>query len=125
MQQASAPNARQQICVQIVLHCGDAETRVGTFFQFPSTPICRRGYNMIPRKPREGHRETTMSKIMLFVMHQMSDKAGIECLLLQAVRNFRCDKFEHLHQPNAAALIVPGQRTEWTSMKICMRIRGC
>ena len=81
--------------------------------------------NMIPRKPREGHRETTMPKIMLFRMYHMFHQGCIECLMLQAVRKSGLDKFKHLHQPNAAALFVHIGHTYLTSMKTNMCTHEC
>ena len=90
---------------------------------FTSTHICRLRHNVIPRNPREGHREITMFKIMLFVKQQTPNKTGIERLLLQAVRIFRCDKVKHLSHSSAAILVVPGQCKEWIGINTCMCIR--
>ena len=100
-----------------------AETRLSSIFRFLSTHICRLRHNVIPRNACEGHREITMSKIMLLVKQQTSNKAGFERLFLQAVRIFRCDKVKHLSQSSAAMLVVPGQRKEWIGINTCMCIR--
>ena len=81
--------------------------------------------NMIPRKPREGHRETAMPKIMLFVMCYMFHTACIECLLLKLWQRLAGTMFKHLGQANPAALFVHFKHTSFTSMYTCMCANAC